>query len=180
MRLDQRQQLLALATIHGKHPHQTVSLVDAKHDHLAHCAPAMLARTITAKHRLIALHAAFKGFGALFLQRHHPAAQPKERLNPKSGSTQRAAQPKETLGGWQRSRAAKAQPIRRHAKHKAFQQLAFGRFAQTATVLHAGKALTHSARPPIEPTIAQMPKPVMTTTSAQLSHCLASPEFSPL
>jgi hypothetical protein len=110
---------------------------------------------------------------------------------PSSGSWQLsechrlANQQKETLGRLGRSRAAKKQPGHplgrsRHAKDKTFQQLALARFAQAATLPYAAKTLTQTTTAAFAASIAQLPKPMIATAFATLSHTRTSPEFSPV
>jgi len=91
-----------------------------------------------------------------------------------------ANQQKETLSRLDRGRATKTQPIRWHAKDKAFQQFALARLAQTATMPHTAKALTQTTTAAFAAAIAQLPKPMMTAAFARLPHTLISPEFSPV
>jgi len=117
---------------------------------------------------LVALDGAIKRLLAAFQQRHRLANQQKERF-----------------GCFSRSRTAKTQaghPLgrSRHAKDKTFQQLALARFAQTAALPYAAKTLAQTTATAFAAAIAQLPKPMMTTAFATLSHTCTSPEFSPV
>ena len=91
-----------------------------------------------------------------------------------------AHQQEKPLGGFQRSRRAKPQAIRRNPKNKTFQQLTLARLTQARTVPHTAEALAQTTATALAATIAQMPKPMMTTAFATLSYDPNLPEFSPV
>ena len=150
---DQRQERRFLAVVNSKHAHHAVALENAKDKCLAGCAPTALALAMPAKAAFISLDGA--------VQRFLTAFQNRNRL---------ANQQEKTLGRFGRCRAAKTQPVSWHAKDKTFQQLTLARLAQTTTLPHAAKALTKTAATAFVTAIAQMIKPVITTTFTELSH----------
>jgi hypothetical protein len=160
---DQGQQLVLPTPLNSKDFDSTVTLEDAKDEHLACGSPTPFPLAFTAKHCFIALKATLKRLLAIFGKSQHAPTQMKEALGRFSGS-----------------RRAEAQPISRDSEYEEFQQATLMSFAQAARLPDAAKALAVSAAATFTATIRELPEPVMTALTTLSFHSPSVPDFSPV